>query len=193
MMKTIINNTISEIEVNRSRFITLLFKIKNQEEIKNIFDEVKNRYRDASHYCYAYIVDDNRKSSDDGEPGGTAGVPIMEVLLKRELNHVLCIVVRYFGGIKLGASGLVRAYSKAVTSALFEDNIVTLVPGYKIELIANYESQKEIDYLLKDYQVDKEYLDNIKYTIHLPLDKISILDGHGYDYHLIEKIDIEQK
>ena len=117
-MKTILNNYVSELEINKSRFITLLYKVDNIDLIKEKLDLVKDLYKDATHYCYAYIIDNNKKSSDDGEPGGTAGVPIMEVLLKNDLNYVLCVVVRYFGGIKLGAGGLVRAYTKTTSLAV---------------------------------------------------------------------------
>lgn len=82
-MHTILKDNIAEIEINKSRFIALLFKVKTVDEVKSKINKIKNDYRDATHYCYAYIINDNRKSSDDGEPGGTAGVPIMEVLLKK--------------------------------------------------------------------------------------------------------------
>ena len=88
-MKTIKNDYVSEIEINKSRFITLLYRVDSIDEVKEKIDLVKSIYKDATHYCYGYIVDDNKKSSDDGEPGGTAGVPIMEVLLKNDLNYIL--------------------------------------------------------------------------------------------------------
>ena len=190
-MKTIINDYVSELEINKSRFITLLYKVNSIEEVKEKLDLVKNLYKDATHYCYAYIINDNKKSSDDGEPGGTAGVPIMEVLLKNDLNFILCIVVRYFGGIKLGAGGLVRAYSKSVSNSLEEDNVTELVPGYKITFTCNYDNQKNMDYLLRDFKIEKEYLDIIKYIVYLPKDKINIIDN--VDYEVIEDIFIEGK
>lgn len=190
-MKTILNNYVSELEINKSRFIALLYKVDNIDLIKEKLDLVKDLYKDATHYCYAYIIDNNKKSSDDGEPGGTAGVPIMEVLLKNDLNYVLCIVVRYFGGIKLGAGGLVRAYSKSVSSSLLEDNIVNLIPGYEIVFDTNYDNQKNIDYLLKDIKVEKEYLDIVKYRVFISKDKINLLEN--INYNIIKDIYIETK
>lgn len=190
-MKTIIQNLVSEIEINKSRFITLIYKVNSIDEVKEKLENVKNIHKDATHYCYAYIVDDNKKSSDDGEPGGTAGVPIMEVLLKNDLNYVLCIVVRYFGGIKLGAGGLVRAYSKATSIALREENLVNLVPGYEIVFDTSYDNQKTIDYILKDAKIEKEYLDIVKYKVYLPKEKINILEN--VDYSIEKKIYIETK
>ena len=104
-MYTIINNNKYVLEIKKSTFIALLYKVKSISEVEKYLGEVKNEYKDASHYVFAYIIDDKRKFSDDGEPGGTAGLPIMEVLNKHDLNYVLCIAVRYFGGIKLGAGG----------------------------------------------------------------------------------------
>lgn len=190
-MKTIINDYESEIEINKSRFITLLYKIKSVDIVKKKIEITKEKYKDATHYCYAYIIDNNKKSSDDGEPGGTAGVPIMEVLLKNDLNYILCVVVRYFGGIKLGAGGLVRAYSKSVSSSLVEDNIISLIPGYEVLFSINYDNQKNIDYLLRDLKVEKEYLDIVKYKVYIPKDKINLLDN--IDYLIEKEIYIETK
>jgi len=101
--------------VKNSKFITLIYQVRTKEEVNFYLEEVRVKYPNATHYCYAYIIDLDKKESDDGEPSGTAGIPILQVLEKNELNQVLCIVVRYFGKIKLGAGGLVRAYTKAVT------------------------------------------------------------------------------
>lgn len=111
-MQTIKENNSDKYEVKQSKFITLLYKINNIDDVNKYLQEAKNNYKDATHYCYAYKFDDIQKFSDDGEPGGTAGLPIMEVLNKRNISNVLCIVVRYFGGIKLGAGPLLRSYSK---------------------------------------------------------------------------------
>ena len=107
----------NEIIIKNSRFICVFMKI-NSIDISNILDKIKEEYPKATHYCYAYVYNDIQRFSDDGEPGGTAGMPILNVLENNNLNYVLCIVIRYFGGIKLGAGGLVRAYTKAVTNAL---------------------------------------------------------------------------
>lgn len=190
-MKTILVDQEKETEINKSRFIALLYKVNSLDEIKKYLDEAKIKYKDATHYCYAYIIDDNRKASDDGEPGGTAGLPIMEVLLKNDLNYVLCVVVRYFGGIKLGAGGLVRAYSNAASSTIDKENIVTLVPGYLISFNTSYEEQKKYDYILKDLIVQKEYGENILYKVQIKKEDLDIIKN--IDYKIIQEIYIEEK
>ena len=163
-MKSIKFNITNKIEINKSIFITELIKIKDLNNIKTVMEGIKNKYKDATHYCYAYIIDDNKKSSDDGEPGGTAGVPIMDILNKKELNYILCIVIRYFGGIKLGAGGLVRAYRKSVTDCLDKAEFNELINGYELIIETTYDKQKEIEYILKEnYQ--KEYKENVIYKI----------------------------
>ena len=163
-MKSIKENIINKIEINKSIFITELIKIKNVEEIPTLMASIKDKYKDATHYCYAYIVDDLKKSSDDGEPGGTAGVPIMDTLNKVDLNYILCVVIRYFGGIKLGAGGLVRAYRKSVTEALSKVELNELINGYEVILETTYDKQKELDYMLKE-NYTKEFNENIIYKI----------------------------
>lgn len=188
-MKTIIKDYISEIEINKSRFITLLYKVDKVEKIKDKLDETKLLYKDATHYCYAYIVDENKKSSDDGEPGGTAGVPIMEVLLKNDLNYILCIVVRYFGGIKLGTGGLVRAYSKACKEGLI---ITSLEKGYLLEISFEYNKIKDIEYLIGDSKIISKNFDMLPtFKIKITLDKYEqIIDKLKYisSVKIIEEI-----
>ena len=124
-MQTIKNNTQNEIIIKNSKFICYQYKVKDLDEIYNILNNIKEEHKDATHHCYAYILDNIKKSSDDGEPSRTAGFPILKVLENNNLNNILAIVIRYFGGIKLGAGGLVRAYTKSVTNTLTEDNIIS--------------------------------------------------------------------
>jgi len=154
LMKTVIDN-INEIIINKSRFICLMYNVSNVSEVSSKLEEAKNKYPNANHYCYAYIIGGMEKMSDDGEPSGTAGAPILNVLQKEGLQNVLCIVVRYFGGIKLGAGGLVRAYSKACKEGL----ITTILErGYLIEIKFEYNKIKDIDYLLGETLiVDKKF------------------------------------
>ena len=153
-MKTVIDNKI-ELIIKKSKFITFTYNISNKEEINKILDELRNKYSDATHICYAYIIDNNEKYEDDGEPNGTAGMPILNVLQKENLKNVLCVVIRYFGGIKLGAGGLVRAYSKACKEAIITK---ILEKGYKIKISFKYNDVKKIDYLLKNSQIiNKDY------------------------------------
>jgi len=180
-MKTIENNIKNEYIINKSRFIACLFKVNSIDEVNNYLEQIKNEYKDATHYCYSYIIDNTKRFNDDGEPGGTAGMPILNVLENNELNYILCVVIRYFGGIKLGAGGLVRAYTKSVTNALEKTNIIDIKEGYKIELVFNYDQNKVIDLILKDELIlNKEFNDNIKYEI--------IINKDNYD--LINKLEI---
>lgn len=191
-MQTIKNNTQNEIIIKNSKFICYLYKIKDLDEINNILNNIKEEHKDATHHCYAYILNHIKKSSDDGEPGGTAGMPILKVLENNNLNYVLAIVVRYFGGIKLGAGGLVRAYTKSVTSTITEDNIVKLIQGYNIDIEFNYNQVKEIDYLLKNITINKkEFNTNIKYNIDIPNDFLETIKNNNISYEIIKEIYIE--
>lgn len=180
-MKTINENSVNEIIIKNSRFITLLFKIYDDTDISLIFEKVKENYPKATHYCYAYITESKRKASDDGEPGGTAGMPMLNVLDKEGIINILAITVRYFGGIKLGAGGLVRAYSKSVREAILASNMVEVEKGYKTLITISYDMQKSLDYLLKDYEIiNKEFGEKINYSVLIPIDKINILGGYQY-------------
>lgn len=110
-----------EYEEKRSRFLAWVFPVSSEEEVQNQLSELKKKYWDARHHCYAYCIQAEttaQRFGDDGEPSGTAGLPILEAIRKRELTNVLVVVIRYFGGILLGASGLVRAYGKAAAAGL---------------------------------------------------------------------------
>lgn len=165
------DNVKKEIIIKKSKFICHLYRIDDIDSAKKIIMETKKTYKDATHNCYAYICDTNKKMSDDGEPSKTAGMPILNVLESKNLNHILAIVTRYFGGIKLGANGLVRAYTDSVKEALLQAKIINLIEGIKITITFTYDQVKQIDYLLKDFQViNKNYHDNISYTIIVPKD-----------------------
>ena len=165
--------------------------VKSIEEIKSYLKAIKTKYKDATHYCYAYIIDDIKKSSDDGEPGGTAGVPIMEVLLKNDLNYVLCIVIRYFGGIKLGSGGLARAYSSSVSNSLINASIVNLCNGYNICFSVDYKLQNKIDYIFKNYIFSKTYDETVNYKLSIKEKDIQLLENNNIKYKILEKIKIE--
>ena len=189
-MYVIDKNYINEIVIKNSRFITLLIKINNREDVKKHLEVIKIKYPKATHYCYGYIIDNYKKSSDDGEPGGTAGIPILSILEKDNITNILAVVVRYFGGIKLGAGGLTRAYSKSVRDTIKISNLIELIEGKKIELTFSYD--KEINYILKDEQIiKKDYSDNITYIV---LIKNEILDNiKSYNYKIIENNYIEKR
>ena len=127
MFKTVESNEEADITEKKSKFIANIFYITSEEEAEEKIRQIKRKHNTARHHCYAYrIIRKNEiinKSSDDGEPSGTAGLPILNVLENNNLSNILCIVIRYFGGIKLGTGGLARAYTKSVTEALKLVNI----------------------------------------------------------------------
>ena len=120
-MYKIIDSVENTITIQKSEFITHIYRVNSIEEINSILEETRKKYYDATHNCYAYILGENQdiqKCSDDGEPQKTAGAPMMNVLKQNDMTNILAIVTRYFGGILLGAGGLIRAYSSAVSEAL---------------------------------------------------------------------------
>lgn len=162
--------------IKKSKFITKLIKINNIDEINNFLDKLKEEYKDSTHICYAYIVSGNEKCSDDGEPSGTAGLPILNILKKNNLTNILAVVIRYFGGIKLGAGGLVRAYSNSVNDTLKLTNIIELEEGYLVELEFSYDQIKLVDYILNDKNIiSKKYNDNIVYSFYLNNEELNFI------------------
>ena len=176
-MKSIKENITNEIVINKSRFITTLIKINNIDEIKNKLAEIQKTYKDATHYCYAYIINNKEKCSDNGEPSGTAGLPILNVLKQNNLTNILCIVIRYFGGIKLGAGGLIRAYSTSTSEALNKTKIVNLINGYNLTIEFPYENLKQINYLLKNIDIKKDYQTNIIYNFNIEENKFKQIEN----------------
>ena len=130
-----------EIVINRSRFITTLVPIENAEQAFDEIKKISKKYSDATHNCYAFVSNrenTEQRFSDDGEPQGTAGMPMLEVLKKRNVRMVLAVVTRYFGGIKLGAGGLVSAYSRSVSEALDNAKVVRCDRAKFYEVVCDY-------------------------------------------------------
>lgn len=192
-MYTINNNCTNEIIIKNSRFICVLYKIKKTDEVTELINKTKEIYPDATHYCYAYIVNNFKKASDDGEPGGTAGTPMLKVLENNNLTNILAIVIRYFGGIKLGASGLIRAYTKSITTTLSTVTIKKLIKGFNIDITFNYNRIKEIDYLLKDIKINnKTFEDNITYNLDIEENFLDTITNNKINYQITKQIDIEK-
>lgn len=180
-MRTISKSYINEIVIKNSKFITLLYPVDSPTKVEALIEESKKLYPKASHYCYAYTLKNYQKSSDDKEPSGTAGIPMLNVLIKENLINILVIVIRYFGGIKLGAGGLLRAYSSSVTEALKKAEIKDCTLGYKVKIKTIYNNLKSLDYTLKDYQItNKSYNEDIIYEVLLPKDKLDIISTYNY-------------
>lgn len=178
-MFTIKNDVDNELIIKKSKFITYLFYIDNIDEVNIKINELKNKYKDASHYCYAYVIDNYKKFDDDNEPNSTAGAPILSGLDKNNLNHVLCVVVRYFGGIKLGANGLIRAYRKSVSDCLKKAEIVELINGYNIEIEFDYSNEKTVNSIVNNI-ISKSFNERIIYILDVDintLEKLKLIDN----------------
>lgn len=153
-----------ELIIQKSRFIGYVRRVETEEDAQAFIQEIKKKHYDATHNCSAYIIGENdqiQKANDDGEPGGTAGVPILEVLKRQKLKDTAVVITRYFGGIKLGAGGLIRAYGNATTRAIQATGVVKrqLMQGFTVTvdytLIGKLENElRQSDYVLNstDYQ-----------------------------------------
>lgn len=163
-----------EIVEKKSRFIASIAPAGSEEEALAFIESVKKRHYDARHNCPAFIIGRNReltRCSDDGEPSGTAGKPILEVLLGAELTNTVVVVTRYFGGTLLGTGGLVRAYTQAVQEALKHTGIATMRYGATISIQADYTDLGKIQYLLGNKGIaiiDSEYTDKVVLKIQIP-------------------------
>lgn len=149
----------------KSKFIANIMTIESKQEAEKRIKEIKKLYSDARHNCYAYcVIEEGRrltKSSDDGEPSGTAGVPILKVICEKELCNVLVVVTRYFGGILLGTGGLVRAYTNATLEAIANSELIQKEMGYEVEFECSYTDFESVKHYLN--QTNAKII-NIKYT-----------------------------
>lgn len=166
--KTIKFNNSAEIVEKKSRFIANLIYVEDEEEAINKIKEMKKKYYDARHNCFAYRVlsEDTviQRSSDDGEPSGTAGAPMLNILEKNNIANVLVVVTRYFGGVLLGTGGLVKAYSEATLKALELNELEEREKGYEVLFTIEYSTVKQVEYFLKMNNIriiKKEFLDNV--------------------------------
>lgn len=170
---TIKEDSYDEFVEKKSTFITHLIRINSEEEARDFIQKMKKKHYDATHVCSCYVVGDNNeitRANDDGEPSGTAGAPMLDVLVKNNIKNVCATVIRYYGGTKLGTGGLVRAYGGGVINALKNATLVERKDAFEIKL--------EIDYSLNgkiEYEIDKtnfivnniDYTDKLVYTIYV--------------------------
>ena len=179
-MNRIKRRFVSEFEISKSKFISLLCPLNNKDEVKDILKDIQKEYPKATHYCYGYVFDGLTKSNDDGEPSKTAGRPILEVMLHQELNRALLVVVRYFGGIKLGAGGLTRAYVQGATSVINVAEIYKEEVRKLYKLTIDYNFIDVLNIYLKDQNIDilnEEYEEKVVYTIScIEVDKQDLLN-----------------
>ena len=145
----------ARLEIKKSDFITYAFPVHSREKAMFHVEQLREKYPDARHHCWAYIIGDpdNTTSAgfdDDGEPGGTAGRPILNVLQHKSIGNVIVIVVRYFGGIKLGAGGLTRAYAGSAQAAVDEMTLTPFVPMTQVQIEAGFANESQVRYVVED-------------------------------------------
>ncbi len=182
-MKTVIimykikNDITNTIIIDKSKFITTIFRVDNVEKINEILALTRKKYYDATHNCYAYIINDgnNQKCSDDGEPSKTAGAPMLDALKKNDLTDCLAITTRYFGGIKLGAGGLIRAYSSSVSEAIKLANLVETKELAIYDVTIDYSTYNRLTEFISKYMVkDTVFGSEITLSIALFTQEINI-------------------
>ena len=171
-----------ELIEKKSRFIATTRPVETEEEALAFLAEMKKKYWDARHNCYVYSVGKNReytRCSDDGEPSGTAGRPMLDVILGEDIYNVAAVVTRYFGGVLLGTGGLVRAYSKSLQEGLAASTIIEKTYGISMEVITDYTGIGKIQYIAGEQKLpvlDSEYTDRVVLHLLVPSDQISYVE-----------------
>lgn len=185
--RTIQQDSIHETEIKKSQFICSLKRVKTEEEAKAFIQAVKKEHWKANHNCNAYVLgahQEIQRTSDDGEPSGTAGVPMLEVLKKNDLINVAAVVTRYFGGIKLGAGGLIRAYSSAVAHAIRETGIVEGRLQQEIMVRLTYANWSKMENFIENQQIpvkDTQFTDQVVVTCMIDEPKIHEFEAQVID------------
>ena len=200
MYNTIKENASYEIVEKKSKFIGNVFYVESKEEAEKIIKEQKKKYHDARHNCWAYrVLDDNNvveKSSDDGEPSGTAGAPMLNILSKENIVNTLVVVTRYFGGILLGTGGLVKAYSESTKLALEQAKITKIEEGYIHKIEINYSDLDSFKYYLKNNEiklVKEEYFENVVLYTFMPKNKTQCFEKEKINGFNIIKMEKQEK
>lgn len=195
-MYSIKTKTTNEIIIKKSRFIGIAIPVFEESEILNILKIIKKEFLGANHYTYAYVIGDTgriQKASDDGEPTRTAGFPILEVLHKHNLTNIIVIVIRYFGGIKLGAGGLIRAYSSSASEVLKLVTLTKKVTTYKCTLKCSYDYLGDIDKYIRENTelLDVSYDQEITFMFSVISDNYeSVKDALFNKNHYTDRLEI---
>ena len=184
------HSSVAEIKIQGSRFSAQAFYVPDRAYSEQIYNDVKKKYHDATHNCYAYRIDENLfRYSDDGEPSGTAGKPIFQVIEGRRLLYTLIIVTRYFGGTKLGTGGLIRAYSDTAQAALAKAKIIEKTRFREFQIITRYDTLREVQDLISRYKgnvIDSDYSEKICLRCQIPLSRYP-----AFQKAIIHKIEIK--
>lgn len=199
--KTIMQDAQAEIEEKKSRFIANVYYIENAEEAEEHLKQIRKKYFDARHNCFAYrILEENgvkEKQSDDGEPSGTAGAPMLNILQKNNLYNVLIVVTRYFGGTLLGTGGLVRAYSDATIKSLENAKVIIQTKGYLINVVIEYKDLEKFKYYCRMHGiiiVNTVYENNITCTMEISKnEKENLLKKEQKEIQILKNTVIKEK
>lgn len=181
--KVVVKAGTGEIVEKKSRFIANVAPASSEEEAVAFIDSIRKKYYDARHNCPAFIIGRNReitRCSDDGEPGGTAGKPILEVLLSEDVTNVAVVVTRYFGGTLLGTGGLARAYARAAREGLADAGIATMRYGKKLTIGIDYADVGKVQYILSNRQIeiaDVRYMQSVEFDVRIPAEAAESLTG----------------
>ncbi|QYA48741.1 YigZ family protein [Nosocomiicoccus ampullae] len=176
-------DTSTEIDIKRSTFISYIARTETEDDAKKFINTIKEKHRNATHNCSAYIIGENaliQRADDDGEPQGTAGIPILEVLKREELYNTTVVVTRYFGGIKLGAGGLIRAYSSGAAEAVKASGKVYLVPMIPATVLLDYTFTNRFEYFLEQENIEirnQQYTDKVSYDLIIPEEKVESVEN----------------
>ncbi len=170
---TIAKNTTYEQTIKKSRFICSIARVSSEEEAQQFITSIQAANKKATHNCFAYMIGDNdqiQRESDNGEPSGTAGIPILESLKLAKIHNVVAVVTRYFGGIKLGAGGLIRAYSNTTTEAIHQAGLVQWIKQAILKITVTYALHDPLLYYLKENNLEvagEEYGVNVETSIYV--------------------------
>lgn len=186
-IRTVYRTGTGELVEKKSRFLSFIYGVESEEEIRLILEDMKKKYWDARHVCYAYVLGnrgEQQRFSDDGEPSGTAGKPLLDVLTGAGLTGALVVVVRYFGGVLLGTGGLVRAYTGAARAALETAVVITKQAARILYITLDYTAFGKVQYLLNQEAImiaETEYADNVLLKVPVPLEKYDAIKAKIMD------------
>ena len=178
-MKSIEKITEHTLVIKKSEFICTLIPLNDEEKINETIDYYKEKYKDATHNCVAYLVGTKERANDDGEPSGTAGLPMLNVLKKQELSNIIAIVTRYFGGTLLGTGGLIRAYTKSTQEGIKESMVIEKCLGVMLSLTCDYTTSGKIQYLTATEHIpvlDTVYTDNVTFEMIVPVEEVGSVE-----------------
>lgn len=202
MFNSIDKNATAEIIEKKSKFIANIYYIESVEEAENIIKDVNKKYFDSRHNCYAFSVITQsgmvNRFSDDGEPSGTAGAPILNILTSQNLSNILIVVTRYFGGILLGTGGLVKAYTLASLEALNKVKMIKKDLGLEVKLVVNYSDLEKVKYYFNQNKINIsniEYTENVNLIVEITDEKLKTLlkEKDNLNFNLIKHKILKKK